>query len=166
MTAAAPLPPDLALVIFDADGTLRRTTVAGQPCPRRAGEWELLPGVRERLAALADRRLQYAVASNQDQVGYGHLTAATAHALLADLLHAATGRHPRPGAVRFCPHVLEQPCPHRKPAPGMLWAIMRVFDTTPVRTLFVGDAECDRLAAVGAGVRFMAANAFFARAFR
>ena len=31
------------LVVFDADGTLRRTTVPGQPCPRASDQWELLP---------------------------------------------------------------------------------------------------------------------------
>lgn len=30
------------LIIFDADGTLRRCTVPGQPCPNKDGEWELM----------------------------------------------------------------------------------------------------------------------------
>ena len=38
------------LIVFDADGTLRRTVVPDQPCPRAAGEWILMPGVREVLA--------------------------------------------------------------------------------------------------------------------
>ncbi len=161
---AAAVPDDVALIIFDADGTLRRTTVVGQPCPRSDTEWELLPDVRARLGAIDWRRVHCGIASNQDQVGYGHLSAATAHRLLSALLHAATGCRPRPGAVRFCPHVLDIECPHRKPAPGMLLAIMRVFDVAPRRTLFVGDAECDRRAAVSAGVQFLAADAFFGRA--
>src|SRR5689334_11626787 len=36
------------LFIFDADDTLRHTLVPGQPSPRAADEWELLPGVAER----------------------------------------------------------------------------------------------------------------------
>lgn len=40
------------LIIFDADGTLRRCTVPGQPCPNKADEWELMPGAKERLATL------------------------------------------------------------------------------------------------------------------
>jgi histidinol phosphatase-like enzyme len=42
----------IRLYVFDADGTLRRTTVPGLPCPNRPGEWELIPGVRERLARI------------------------------------------------------------------------------------------------------------------
>src|SRR5205085_2553999 len=59
------------LVIFDADDTLRRTIVPGQPCPHAEGEWELLPGVRARLHRIPPD-VYIGVASNQDHVGYGH----------------------------------------------------------------------------------------------
>lgn len=163
MTAPVVLPADIALVIFDADGTLRRTTVPDQPCPRTDTQWELFPDVRPALAHIDWTRVHCGIASNQDQVGYGHLSAGTAYRLLAAALRAATGRPPRPGAVRFCPHVLEVDCPHRKPASGMLLAIMRTFATPPAQTLFVGDTDGDRLAAARAGVRFVAAHDCFAR---
>jgi D-glycero-D-manno-heptose 1,7-bisphosphate phosphatase len=44
---------NIKLIIFDMDGTLRRTTVEGKPCPHAPGEWELLPGVREKFAGIA-----------------------------------------------------------------------------------------------------------------
>lgn len=162
--AAAPDPfarwPGVRLVIFDADDTLRRTTVAGQPCPRAPGEWVLLPGVRETLAGVRWSRdaggpgRQLALASNQDQVAYGHLTHAMARRLLADLARAATGHLPPSERLLLCPHALEDPCGCRKPAPGMLVVAVRHAGVAPDATLFVGDAASDREAARRAGVRF------------
>jgi hypothetical protein len=56
------------LIIFDADGTLRRTLVSGQPCPHAADEWTLLDGVRAYVSALP-HDVYLGVASNQDHVG-------------------------------------------------------------------------------------------------
>ncbi len=108
------------LYIFDADNTLRRTTVPGQVCPHAPGEWELLPGVRERLARIDWTQASLGVASNQDHVGYGLLTEARCRALLHDMVREAIGGSARDVRVLFCPHVLEVSCACRKPAPGML----------------------------------------------
>ncbi|HYC31466.1 MAG TPA: HAD-IIIA family hydrolase [Gemmatimonadales bacterium] len=149
------------LWIFDADGTLRRTTVPGQPCPRRDGEWELLPGVRERLAGIAGSREgppRFGIASNQDQVGYGLFSEASARELLRALARAALGFEPPPEAIRLCPHRPEDACDCRKPKPGMLREIMRYYGVGPDRTVFVGDSDDDRRAALEAGVAFLPAG--------
>src|SRR5215207_5348477 len=117
------------LWIFDADDTLRRTTVPGQPCPRREGEWELLPGVAARLRSFGWERAggpRFAIASNQDQVGYGLLSAVAARELLRAVARAAAGVDPPDAALRFCPHRPEERCGCRKPAPGMLLDLMRL----------------------------------------
>jgi D-glycero-D-manno-heptose 1,7-bisphosphate phosphatase len=157
---AAPLDawPALALVVFDADDTLRTTLVPGQPCPRAPGEWALLPGVRETLGGVpwgAPGAPALALASNQDQVAYGHLTLAASRRLLADCARAATGGYAPPDALlQLCPHALDVACDCRKPAPGMLVAAMGHAGAAPRDTLFVGNAESDREAARRAGVRF------------
>jgi HAD superfamily hydrolase (TIGR01662 family) len=152
------------LWIFDADGTLRRTLVPGQPCPHAPDEWALIPGVAEHLYGVPwgdDVRL--GIASNQDHVAYGHLSETMARALLADMAYAATGHTPPKDAVQLCPHALDVPCDCRKPAPGMLRRIMDYYDVTPDETLFVGDAEVDAAAARNAGVTFAWADDFFTR---
>jgi D-glycero-D-manno-heptose 1,7-bisphosphate phosphatase len=151
------------LVIFDADGTLRRTTVSGQPCPHAEDEWELLPGVRECLASIDWTRRDVGVASNQDHVGYGLIDSAKALELLVDMIAAATNGAARDPEIRFCPHRLEEPCHCRKPAPGMLLDIMQARRARPDDTLFVGDSPVDEAAARAAGVRFVWAEDFFAR---
>lgn len=83
-----------------------------------------------------------------------------------DTLHR-TLRAPRapfsPPLASASAHRIEEPCDCRKPAPGMLLAIMGHFGVLPQETLFVGDAECDREAAWRAGVAFIHANRFFER---
>ncbi len=153
------------LYVFDADGTLRRTTVPGLPCPNRPGEWELIPGVRERLARIewGEGRVRFGVASNQGGVGVGYMTLAAARLLLADMVVAAFGVEPPPGSIEICPHAPHLGCPCRKPQPLMLLRLMRRFGAGPGETLFVGDMDRDEGAARAAGTRFMWAHEFFNR---
>lgn len=153
------------LIIFDADGTLRRCTVPGQPCPNRPGEWELIPGVRECLARLDWGQTCVAIASNQAGVALGYLTAQDA----IDMLHA-TGQAAfgawLPGGiatahVRICPHRPADGCQCRKPAPGMVLDIMAHYRVAPAETLYVGDMDSDRECAARAGVDFRWAADFF-----
>lgn len=146
-----------ALLIFDADDTLRRTVAPGQPCPRTPEEWKLMPGVRETLCRLEWDKPggpRLGVASNQDQVGYGLLSLDMARRLLHDLVIAATGVQPDDAALQLCPHPLEVQCNCRKPKPGMLLAIMRHYGIGGADTLFVGNDEVDREAAARAGTAF------------
>jgi D-glycero-D-manno-heptose 1,7-bisphosphate phosphatase len=158
VTCPAPtFPPHVRLVVFDADDTLRLTTVPGQPCPHRPGEWRPLPGIRDALAGTrwGAGGLLMAMASNQDHVAYGHLSAAMARRLLQDAAEAATGHRPEDGAVRFCAHPMGAGCPCRKPEPGLLLEAMAYHRATPGETIFVGDSPWDREAARRAGVDFL-----------
>jgi D-glycero-D-manno-heptose 1,7-bisphosphate phosphatase len=152
------------LFIFDADDTLRRTIQAGKPCPHRSDEWVLMPGVTEvlrrvRWNAAGSPRL--GIASNQDHVGYGHLSFTAARDLLRDLAHSATGCVPDDAALQLCPHPLEHDCACRKPNPGMLLAIMDHYGVGPTDTMFVGNHEIDGEAAARAGTAFAWSQDFF-----
>jgi D-glycero-D-manno-heptose 1,7-bisphosphate phosphatase len=153
----SPFPPHVRLVIFDADNTLRRVTVPGKPCPHGPGEWEPLPGIREALRGLrwGEGGLRLGMASNQDHVFYGHLSADMARRLLMDAAEAATGHRPPPGAVRFCAHAMDAGCGCRKPEPGLLFEAMAFHGAGLHETLSVGDAAVDGEAARRAGVAFL-----------
>lgn len=145
------------LMIFDADDTLRRTITPGKPCPHAPGEWELMPGVREVLGRQAWNQAHgpfLGIASNQDQVAYGHLSFAMAQDLLRDLARAATGHVPADYALQLCPHALDSSCPCRKPEPGMLLTIMQHYGVSPAETLYVGNDAVDQEAAARAGTAF------------
>lgn len=151
------------LYIFDADGTLRRTTVPGLPCPNQGGDWELIPGVRERLAQIdwGPRGARFAIASNQGGVGLGYLSFATARQLIVDMVVAAFGIEPPPGSIEICPHAPYLNCPCRKPRPEMLLRLVRRFRVAKAQALFVGDMPTDEEAARHAEIPFMWAHRFF-----
>lgn len=151
------------LYIFDADGTLRYTTVPGQPCPNKPGEWALLPGVRERLARIdwGPEGARFGVASNQGGVGMGYIEKEVAFRLLAETAEEALGRPVPPGSIEMCTCAPYVNCDCRKPKPGMLLRLMHRFNVTRRETLFVGDMDKDEEAARRAGVRFMWARDFF-----
>ena len=154
----------IKLYVFDADGTLRGCTVPGQPCPNRAGEWELLPGVRERLAQIEwDERAgpHFAIATNQGGVGLGYFTAQQARQLVVDLVEAAFGRGAPVGSIEICTHAPHARCACRKPKGEMLRRLMRRFRARADETLYVGDMATDEEAARDAGCRFQWAREFF-----
>lgn len=150
-------------MIFDADDTMRRTLVDGQPCPHAPGEWELLPGVAMGVHRLLRRhpRVRLGVATNQDHIGYGLLDESTARALLRAMMEVASGRRIDDGAIAVCPHPAPGGCGCRKPEPGLLRAVMAHYRVPPERALFVGDAPTDEEAAARAGVGFRWAWDFF-----
>lgn len=156
-------PQTFRLYVFDADGTLRRSTVPGKPCPNDNGEWELIPGVRERLARIewGPSGASFGVASNQGGVGLGYLTFNTARAMLELMVSRAFGVPAPPGSVEICPHAPHLKCPCRKPKPEMLRRLMRRFRAAPEETVFVGDMQTDEETAFNAGTHFQWAHEFF-----
>jgi D-glycero-D-manno-heptose 1,7-bisphosphate phosphatase len=154
---------DVRLIIFDADGTLRRTTRKGLPCPNVPGEWELIPGVAEYLADLRRARpdLVFGIASDQGGVGLGYLSLDSARGMLEETARQAHGYQPPGPALQICPHAPREGCVCRKPAPKMLQRIAVYYFIGQERTLYVGDMESDRLAAERAGMQFEWAWEFF-----
>jgi HAD superfamily hydrolase (TIGR01662 family) len=152
------------LLIFDADGTLRWTTVPGQRYPLGADEWRLMPGVAERLRAIPWSKdgPWLAIASNQCGIGEGLIDRELARRLLVDCVIAAAGGLPARAVIDFCSCAEGTPCPRQKPAPGLLSGILRQFPVQPTEALYVGDLEIDRMAAERAGIAFQWAGDFFA----
>lgn len=145
------------LIIFDADGTLRRCTVPGQPCPNKDDEWELMPGVKEKIAAFPEE-VRFAIVSNQGGVGLKILSEDSAWTMLLRLEHQTT---PGRGIVFMCPHAPKAGCFCRKPHPYLLYKSMKTARASPSETLYVGDMDSDREAAQRAGVDFLWAWEFF-----
>lgn len=171
----------LRVILFDADGTLRRCTVPGRNYPIDGSEWELFADVRPRLRAClqANRRLAFGIVSNQGGVHSRKLAEDTARQLLEDTARAAfvnLGASAAgapcfpPWAVRYCPHSLQGNCLCRKPSPALLFETAAVFESpgaTPIQRsecLYVGDLLTDMQAATNAGFHFAWACDFFGRA--
>lgn len=153
------------LYIFDLDGTLTNTPWLDKQ-PRG-----LLPGRRERIAALQAAGHICAIATNQGGVAFGFMTeeeavedvASIARELEIDLslVEIAFG-HPTPkrGYERYAS---KAHLDRRKPAPGMLQSLIeRAGNQKPiVEAIMIGDRDEDRLAAEQAGCAFCRAADFF-----
>lgn len=161
-------PVETRLIIFDADGTLRRCVAHCGPCHSDAGQWEIIPGVREVLQCYNWQTTCVGIATNQAGIALGHRTA---EAVMAELKLLCD--HLFPGSsvgIYVCPHADEQRCLCRKPSPGLLWFnVMRhdlALHTTALplqhsSVLFVGDSPEDEQAACTMGIRFLNASEFF-----
>ncbi len=122
-----------------------------------------MPGVAERLRALdwGPGGHKLGVASNQNGVALGYLSAAMARRLLRETVEEALGFVPEDAAIEMCTCPPDLRCPRRKPEPGMLRAILDRFRLPPQQALFGGDLDIDREAARRAGVAFAWAHEFF-----
>ena len=163
------LPPKrYKLIIFDMNGTLTNTPfIDKQPL-------QLLPGRKEHLTALreeyADAGLNpplFAIASNQGGVAFGFATEIEARDEVAGIaiqidttLFEVSFGHPKP-KIGYEHYGTDAMLVRRKPAPGMLLALMQRTGITPDDTLMVGDLPEDQKAAKAAGVDFVWARDFF-----
>ncbi|MED5374158.1 MAG: aldo/keto reductase [Myxococcota bacterium] len=142
-------------VIFDYDGTLRRST-GKAPFPRHPDQVALLPGRKEVLDDLAAQGLVLMGASNQGIIEQGQLSHAQVQACF-ERTHALLGR--------TLPHRysawVDRQAWDRKPNPGMGVALLREQGVDRARCLIVGDMESDRLFAEALGVAFAWADNFF-----
>ncbi len=142
----------LELVIFDVDGTLtpqRPSSTADSPVVP-------LPGRQEKLAELAAAGVLIAVASNQGGARPGKPGRMTWGVVLRRM-RLVRKLFPQIRALKFA----VARGPRKKPAPGMLLELMAEFGVRPDETLFVGDAESDRVAAARAGCSFAWADDYF-----
>ncbi len=161
-------PLDVALIIFDADGTLRRCIAHKGPCHNGPHQWELIPGVRDVLACYDWQRMDAGIASNQPGINLGHRTVDTVMGEMRTMIDQSFPRGARV-PIHICPHYEAQHCLCRKPCPGLLWFNIADYlihrkvslDMRRETILFVGDSEEDEQAAMRAGIRFLSAQHFF-----
>ena len=157
----------MTLYIFDKDGTLvrARQRLGAAPKPVLTCEEQvLLPGVFEKLAELRAAGHRLAIASNQDAVAAGLISADQAKALAqncADKLGGVDAWRISPYNPRAKKKLHGQPNRFarddetRKPHPGMILSIMAELGCAPVETIMVGNSRNDRKAARAAGVRYL-----------
>jgi len=146
---------DIRLVIFDADGTLRRMKSGENRAPLNNDEWELMPGIKEAIENIRHQTITFGIASNQSCVGRGEIKNYQAHVMLNRLARKLNLAIDIEGpCIQMCPH-LPGTCSCRKPEPGMIYAIMMFWEVAPRETLFIGDSLSDRKAAENSKCRFM-----------
>jgi len=153
----------IRLWIFDADGTLRRCTVPGRPCPNGPGQWELMPGVLDWFRGRDWSRQAFHIVSNQGGVELGLIAPEEAKQLLGDLAFMLPGRQITLSGFCVC-ESMNPKHPNRKPNPGMLFEAMSACSASRASHIgsvmldevaMVGDMESDKEAAERAGVHYV-----------
>ena len=144
--SAAPKPA----VFLDRDGVLNRVFERDGVThpPASPQEFELLPGVGEAAARLAEAGFPLVVITNQPDVARGSQTRAGVEAL-NDLVRSAL---PVLG-VLTCYHDNADGCACRKPKPGLLLEAARRWGLDLGRSFMVGDRWSDVAAGRAAGCR-------------
>jgi D-glycero-D-manno-heptose 1,7-bisphosphate phosphatase len=137
-------------VFLDRDGVLNAPLMSdGLPgSPRDTSELELLPGVEEACAQLADAGLVLVVVTNQPDIARGKVDAAVVEELNKRLL-GSLALHD----VIVCPHDDGDGCDCRKPKPGMLLEGASRWDIDLSQSVMVGDRWRDIEAGRAAGTR-------------
>jgi len=134
-----------AAVLLDRDDTL----ILDVPYNGDPAKVEPMPGAREAIEGLRRAGIPTAVISNQSGIGRGLLTQAEVEAVnaRADALIGPLG------PWLFCPHVPEDRCDCRKPAPGLIRQAASRLGVAPERCVVIGDIGADVEAARAAGAR-------------
>jgi D-glycero-D-manno-heptose 1,7-bisphosphate phosphatase len=121
--------------------------------------FEWMPGALEAIRVATDAGWHVFVITNQSGVARGHYDEAAVTALhgwMIDEVRCAGGTI---DDIRYCPFHPDAVVPAyrrvsdwRKPAPGMLLDLMRVWELDPARCVLIGDQDTDMAAAAAAGI--------------
>jgi D-glycero-D-manno-heptose 1,7-bisphosphate phosphatase len=125
--------------ILDRDGTINEEV----GYVLHPAEMRLLPGAAEAIRRLRELGLGVVVVTNQSPIGRGLLTEqrlGDIHDRLCDLL-ADEGA--AIDGFEHCPHMPEDGCSCRKPAPEMVTRAARTFDFDPAASFVIGDHAAD-----------------------
>jgi D-glycero-D-manno-heptose 1,7-bisphosphate phosphatase len=142
--------PGSRLIVLDRDGVINHES--GEFI-KSVAEWKPIHGSLEAIALLSKSGFTVAVASNQSGIGrklFDHSTLHSIHRKMRRAVRAAGGSI---DCIVFCPHLPDDHCDCRKPAPGLLKRLERRYGVSMEGVPVIGDSERDLAAARAAGAR-------------
>jgi D-glycero-D-manno-heptose 1,7-bisphosphate phosphatase len=142
-------------IFLDRDGVINRdyeTSVLS------VEQFEFLPGTLEALRLLNENGFKVHVVSNQSSVGRGWITEDTLQEITRGMVEAVRKEGGEITTIQYCLHDPRAGCRCRKPSPGMLLNLRRLYNVDPARTFFIGDKPIDVQCGRAAGVRTVLVN--------
>jgi D-glycero-D-manno-heptose 1,7-bisphosphate phosphatase len=140
----------LRLIVLDRDGVINHDS---DQFIKSAAEWKPIHGSPEAIALLAESGFTVAVASNQSGIGrklFDRSALASIHRKMRHAVQAAGGSI---DSIVWCPHLPEDLCDCRKPAPGLLRRLGRRYGVSMEGVPVIGDSDRDLAAARAVGAR-------------
>jgi D,D-heptose 1,7-bisphosphate phosphatase len=142
-------------LFLDRDGVVNRDH--HYVSTRDRFEW--MPGVRAAIRHATQAGWHVFVVTNQSGVARGFYTEADLGALHAWMVDEVRRERGTIDDIRYCPYhpdgtvvAYRRQSDWRKPAPGMLLDLIRVWELDPARCMMIGDQKSDLAAAAAAGV--------------
>lgn len=136
--------------ILDRDGVINEESPTGYILSPEEFIW--IDGAIRAMAMLVTAGIEVSVATNQSCVGRGLIDEAGLDRIHDRMKKEASGAGVSFGSIVFCPHLPEDNCGCRKPAPGLLENAIRKSRFPAPETVFIGDADRDLQAAAAAGI--------------
>jgi D-glycero-D-manno-heptose 1,7-bisphosphate phosphatase len=143
-------------LLLDRDGTLN----VNRGWVHRSEDFSWIDGAPEAIKWANDQNILVCVITNQGGIARGYYSEEEFRAFTAWIEEelAAWGAHI--DATYYCPHhptagvgAYRRECLCRKPAPGLIKRALDEWGFDPARSVMIGDADHDMLAAAAAGIR-------------
>jgi len=137
-------------IVLDRDGVINEESDEYIKTP---AEWTPLAGSLDAIAALTRAGFRMAVATNQSGVGRGLYTVEMLESIHKKMFASIDAAGGKIDAVFFCPHLPTDACDCRKPKPGLLLEVAKLFDCAPASLQIIGDSIRDLQAAQSVGAK-------------
>jgi len=134
-------------VFLDRDGTI----IKDRDYCSNPVDVKIFSGVAEALRRLKSNGFKVIIITNQSGIGRGLFTTKQYRVVEAEILRQLG--EGSVDATYFCPHVPDQSCSCRKPAPGMVAEAAQQHGIDLSRSFLVGDKESDVECGRNAGIR-------------
>ncbi len=138
----------IPLIILDRDGVINEDSDDYIKGPQ---EWHAIAGSLQAIAAMNRAGITVTVATNQSGIARGYYDEATLHEIHEKMQRELTALGGHIDHIVHCPHGPDDDCDCRKPEPGLLQQIQKIYDIPFEQCLLVGDSLRDIQAAEAVG---------------
>ena len=139
----------MTLLVLDRDGVINEDS---DDFIRGLQDWQPIPGSLDAIAALSRAGYRVAIATNQSGLGRGLFTRQDLEDIHRHLRQAVERLGGKIAGIYYCPHLPDEGCDCRKPAPGMILRAAKEDSLDLRRSVLVGDKVSDIESGRAAGV--------------
>ncbi len=136
------------VVFLDRDGTINRDSA---DYIKSRDEFEHLPGSVDAIRNLTARGFTSIVITNQSALARRYLSLNELYAMHDDMCRAVAAGGGKITDIFFCPHMPDDGCACRKPAPGLIHQARTKYDIDLASAVMVGDSAKDIACGLNSG---------------